>query len=176
MKTLRTERLTLRPLTIDDAAFLLDLLNDPDWLHFIGDRGVRTLEDAQTYLANGPMQLYERHGFGPLVVERTGEGVPMGTCGLIKRDTLEDVDIGYAFLPAFRGKGYALESARAVLASAHDVPGLTRVVAITTEDNDSSGRLLEKLGMRFDRLVRLGEDETLLRFYVVDLPATPPTK
>jgi len=170
MRTLETERLVLRPLTIDDAAFILALLTDPDWLRYIGDRGVRTLTDARDYLRGGPLAMYERHDFGPLAVVDRETSEPMGTCGLIKRETLDDVDIGYAFLPAYRGRGYALEAARAVLASAREVPGLTRIVAITTQDNESSCRLLERLGLQYERLIRISDDAKDLRLYGIDLP------
>jgi RimJ/RimL family protein N-acetyltransferase len=172
MRTLETERLVLRPLTPDDAEFMLELLTDPSWLRFIGDRGVRTVEDARVYIQNGPMGMYERHGFGPLAAVSRETGEAMGTCGLIRRDGLDDVDIGYAFLPRFWGRGYAIEAARAVLASARDVPGLDRVVAITTPDNESSARLLERLGLRFERFVRIADDGEELRLFAIDLTPT----
>ncbi len=148
---LETERLRLRRLDASDAAFILRLVNDPDWLRYIGDRGVRTLGDAERYIASGPEAMYEKHGFGLLAVERKQEAGPIGICGLLKRDTLPDVDIGFAFLPDFRGRGYALEAARATLAWAQDGLGLARVIAITAPDNFRSRALLEKIGLRYER-------------------------
>jgi len=161
-----TERLRLRPIDLEDAEFVLELVNDPSWLQFIGDKGVRTLEDARTYIASGPMAMYERLGFGLYVTERRTDGVPMGMCGLIKRDGLDDVDIGFAFLPRYWGRGYAHEAAAAVMDYGRNVVGLTRIVAITSPDNESSARLLEKLGLRFDRMIRLTEGAKEDRLFV----------
>ena len=163
-----TERLRLRPLTVEDAPFILELLNDPSWLRFIGDKGVRTIEDARTYIASGPMAMYERLGFGLYVTERRTDGVAMGMCGLIKRDGLDDVDIGFAFLPKYWGRGYAHEAAAAVMDYGRNVVGLTRIVAITSPANESSARLLEKLGLRFDRMIRLTDGAKEDRLFVPD--------
>src|SRR5438552_2883098 len=138
MNVLETERLRLRWLSAEDAAFMLELVNDPAWLRFIGDRGVRTLEDARGYILNGPVAMYRRVGFGLYLVELKQSRTPIGICGLIKRAGLEDVDIGFAFLPAFCGQGYAYESASAMIAYAQDTLGLYRVVAITAPDNQRS--------------------------------------
>lgn len=165
MRVLETERLQLRCLTTDDAEFILELLNEPSWLRFIGDRGVRTLEDARAYIVNGPGAMYERHGVGLYLVESKSDATPLGICGLIRRDALEDIDIGFAFVPRHWGKGYALESAAAVLEHGRDSLGLRRIVAITSLDNDSSIRLLEKLGMTFERTLRMpGETEDVKLF------------
>ena len=163
--TLETERLRLRRLGEDDAAFILRLVNDPDWLRYIGDRGVRSLEDARRYVAAGPAAMHDRHGFSLLAVERKSEPGPIGICGLIRRETLPDVDIGFAFLPDFRGEGYAHESASAVLAWARDVLKLPRVIAIASVDNARSRRLLEKIGLSFEKTVRLpGESHDVAVF------------
>ena len=108
MTVLETERLRLRRLTVDDAAFILELVNDPSWLRFIGDRGVRNLDDARSYILKGPVASYEKHGFGLWLVELKAEATPIGICGLLQRDTLPDVDIGFALLPQFCGQGYAV--------------------------------------------------------------------
>jgi RimJ/RimL family protein N-acetyltransferase len=158
MKVLETDRLILRRATVDDSEFILELLNDPSWLRFIGDRGVRTLDDARDYILKSLVAMYERLGFGLYLTELKSEAVPIGICGLIKRDSLEDVDIGFAFLPKFRGKGYAYESASAVLAYGKGSFGLNRIVAITTPDNYDSARLLEKLGFNFERMAKLSDD------------------
>jgi RimJ/RimL family protein N-acetyltransferase len=166
MKVLETDRLVLRRLALDHADFVLELVNDPSWLRFIGDKGVRTLADARGYIQDGPLAMYERHGFGLYRVELKEGAVPLGLCGLIKRDALDDVDIGFAFLPGFRGKGYAAEAASAVIAYGREVIGLERIVAITSPDNDSSIRLLEKLGLRFDRMLQLPGGDTETKLFV----------
>ncbi|QNA90739.1 GNAT family N-acetyltransferase [Massilia sp. Dwa41.01b] len=147
---LSTPRLRLRRMRVDDAPFMLALLNDPSWHRFIGDRGIRTLEGAVDYIVNGPLAMVARLGFGFDVVELAGGGCPIGVCGLAKRDFLDDVDIGYAFLPQYWGSGYAHEAAQAVLAHARQL-GLRRVVATVRPDNAASIRLLEKLGLRYER-------------------------
>lgn len=169
VKVLETERLILRRMAAGDAGFILGLLNEPSWLRFIGDRGVRTLEDARAYISNGPVASYERHGFGLYLVEPKGGGEPAGICGLIKRDSLEDVDLGFAFLPQFWGRGYARESAAAVLDYGRRRLGLRRVVAVTSVDNDASIRLLEKLGFRFEKPVRLSADDDEVKLFALDL-------
>jgi RimJ/RimL family protein N-acetyltransferase len=168
MKVLETDRLVLRRMSVDDAEFELRLLNEPSFLRFIGDRGVRTLEDARAYILKGPVDMYERLGFGLYITELKGEGVPIGICGLVKRDFLEDVDLGFAFLPGFWGQGYASEAAAAVMEHAKGALGLKRLVAITNPDNQSSIRLLEKLGFRFDRMIRATADGPELRLFVWD--------
>lgn len=169
LKVLETDRLVLRRLSVDDGAFILQLLNDPSWLRFIGDRGVRTLEDARNYILTGPMDMYERLGFGLFLTERKSDSAPIGICGLIKRDALEDVDIGFAFLPDFRKKGYAREAAAAVMEHARSAFGLRRLVAITSPDNEASIRLLEKLGLRFEATVSLAGDSHEVSLFAADL-------
>lgn len=160
MPPLETARLTLRAFTQGDAAFIVELLNDPDWLRFIGDRKVRSIADAQTYLSNGPIAHETTHGFALGAVQRTGDGALVGMCGLIRREGLDDVDLGYAFLPAYRGQGYAREAAAAWLACGFERHGLRRIVAITAVDNAASGKVLEAIGMRFERRLRVpGHDD-----------------
>ena len=160
---IRTPRLAMRRFTLDDADFILALVNDPDWIRNIGDRKVRTLDEAREYLEKGPMALYERLGFGLYLVALKETGERIGMCGLVKRAGLDHVDIGFAFLPAWRGQGFAEEAARAVLAHARDL-GLEKVVAIVSPENAPSIRLLEKIGMRPSGAVRLpkGEEDVLL--------------
>ena len=164
---LETARLALRYLTPADSAFILELVTDPDWLRFIGDRGVRTAEDARGYIETGPMKLYERLGFG-LYLVALKDGTPLGMCGLIKRDSLEEVDIGFAFLPAFRGHGYASEAACAVRDYAFEVLGLERIVAITSPDNDSSARLLERLGFAYEKTIPWQSAGEVSRLYALN--------
>ena len=165
---LETERLILRKISIDDAAFVLELLNQPSFIRFIGDRGVRSLEDAREYILNRLIMSYERNGFGLYLVELKPEGTPIGISGLVKRDTLPDADIGFAFLPEYWSKGYAVESAAAVMKYAQEVVGLGRILAITNPDNEASENLLGKIGLRFERLIRLSDDEHEVKLFVTD--------
>lgn len=158
LKVLETDRLILRRLSAEDAGFILRLLNEPSWIRFIGNKGVRSLEDARNYILKGPVDMYARLGFGLYLVELKEAGLPIGICGLIKRDSLKDVDIGFAFLPEFWGQGYAYESAAAVIEYGRNALGLKRIVAITSVDNESSIKLLEKLGLRFEGVVKLSDD------------------
>lgn len=169
MKILETDRLVLRWLKADDAAFVLQLVNDPAWLRFIGDRGVQTLEDAAKYIANGPVAMYQRLGFGLYLVELKERAEPIGICGLIKRDTLEDVDLGFAFLPRFWSQGYAFEAASATLALGARTFGLSRILAVTSPDNDRSARLLAKLGFRFERLLQLTPGAPEVKLYGLNI-------
>jgi [ribosomal protein S5]-alanine N-acetyltransferase len=168
-KILETDRLSLRRLSVEDDAFILELVNDPLWLRFIGDRGVRTLTEARDYILKGPMAMYERVGFGLYLVEHKSDGVSLGICGLIKRDGLEDVDLGFAFLPKFRAQGYAYESAAAVLVYGRNVLGLKRIVAITSPDNDRSARLLEKLSFTFEKMIHLPNDSEAVKLFASDV-------
>jgi len=165
---LTTDRLILRKLAVADAPFILALLNDPSWLRFIGDKGVRTLGDARDYLREGPMAMYEREGFGLYMTELKQSHIPIGMCGLIKRASLEDVDIGFAFLPDYRGQGYAHEAASAVLEYGKTTFGLPRVVAITALDNAGSSRLLAKLGMKPEKTVKLDGHDHEVTLYASD--------
>ena len=165
-KVLETERLILRWLRTDDAAFIFELVNEPSWLKYIGDKGVKTLKDAENYIRKGPVEMYGRLGFGLYLVEIKESNEPIGICGLIKRETLEDVDLGFAFLPRFWGKHYAFESATAAMSYGKNVLGLPRIAAIISQDNRPSERLLEKLGFRFERKVRLSTSDDELKLYL----------
>lgn len=165
MPVLTTPRLEIREIVEGDAPFILELLNEPSFIRNIGDRGVRTLDDAREYIRKGPAASYATHGFGLWLVELQVGHVPIGMCGLLKRDVLDDVDIGFAYLPAFQSKGYGFEAGRGVLDHARDVLHLSTVVAIVNADNDVSARLLEKLGMTFERMVQPFPDEPPLRLY-----------
>jgi RimJ/RimL family protein N-acetyltransferase len=165
MKVLETDRLRLRWLNIDDAAFILELLNDPSFIRFIGDKGVRDLEGARNYILNGPVASYEKFGFGLYATELKEERVPIGICGILQRDTLPHPDIGFAFLPTYWNKGYAFESAAAVMNHARNVLGIREVLAITSPDNEASARLLEKIGLRFVHLTKLSEDAAEVKLF-----------
>ena len=169
MTILETERLSLRKFILDDAEFILTLLNEPAFLRYIGDKKVRSLDDARQYLLNGPVASYERHGFGLLLVELKATQTPIGMCGLLKRAELPDPDIGFALLAAYRGQGFAFEAAEAVLQDAGDRLDLQRILAITTLDNDASIDLLKRLGFRFEKIVSLSPNAEQLRLFTRDL-------
>lgn len=162
---LTTARLALRRLDLDDAPFIVELLTQPSFLANIGDRGVRNVEDAYRYLREGPLAMYEKSGFGLWLVQRATDGAAMGTCGLLRRDILPDVDIGYAYLPEYWGRGYAYEAADAVLKHAARKFALARVVAVVSPGNRGSIRVLEKLGMQFERMFSMSPDEPDVRLY-----------
>lgn len=170
MLILETDRLALRDATLDDAEFIQRLLNEPSFLRFIGDRGVRTLEDAQRYVADRLIGSYIRHGYGLWIVERKESPGPIGICGLVKRAALPDADIGFAFLPEFWSFGYAHESAAGVKQYAFEQLGLPRLLAIVNADNTASMRLLEKLGLEFERTIELSDKEPAVRLYSLDAP------
>ena len=170
---LETPRLVLREFTHGDDAFVLRLLNEPSWLRFIGDRGVRTLEDARRYLDDGPCRSYATNGFGLWCVAPREGGAPLGMCGLIRRDTLPDVDVGFAFLPEAWGRGYAGEAAAAVLDHARDALRLRRILAITDPENAASIRVLERVGMRREGTIRMPGEAIDLLLYAVDLAPAP---
>ena len=169
-----TGRLRLRAFRDADAPMILELLNDPDWLRFIGDRKVRTLDDARGYLRK-LHDTYARHGFGLYLVERRADGEPLGMCGLVKRDTLRDPDLGFAFLPRHRGVGYAEEAARAALAHAAKDLHLARLAAVATPENTRSASLLEKLGFaREGRTSWNGNENDVVEIWGKTLPTAPP--
>ncbi|MBC3872995.1 GNAT family N-acetyltransferase [Undibacterium flavidum] len=168
MKILETPRLILRQMTVDDAAFMLVLLNDPLWLRFIGDRGVRTLEEARNYILLGAMANYARLGYGFYLVELKETGIAIGMCGLAKRDYLEHADIGFAFLPEYGGQGYAIEAAMATLDYAQHQLHLPRVLATTRLDNDRSSALLEKSGMYLEKIMMHPDGNRELKLYAID--------
>jgi RimJ/RimL family protein N-acetyltransferase len=168
MTLLETERLLLRRFTAGDAEFILTLLNEPSFLRYIGDKKVRTLADAEQYLLNGPMASYERNGFGLCMVELKESHTPIGMCGLLKRAELAEPDVGFALLPDFWNQGFAFEAASAVLHDARERLKLNRILAITSLDNDSSIKLLQRLGFLFERVVKLTEGGEQLRLFSSD--------
>jgi ribosomal-protein-alanine N-acetyltransferase len=165
LKVLETDRLVLRDFSPDDAGFMLRLLNEPSFLHFIGDRGVRDLEQARQYIIDRIVSSYEQFGFGLYMVELADSQEEIGTCGLIKREGMKDVEIGFAFLPEFWSRGYAVESAKAVMDYARRDLDLERVVAIANPDNERSFRLLEKIGLRFERMIQLSEKDPEIKLF-----------
>jgi RimJ/RimL family protein N-acetyltransferase len=165
---LTTERLALRRLELDDAPFVIELVNEPGWLQHIGDKGVHSIEDAHRYLRTGPLESYAKNGFGLYLVERKMDGAPIGMCGLVKRDALEYADIGFAFLARVARQGYAHEAATAVVAHAKSL-GLPKLLAITTPTNRPSQNVLRKVGLRFDREITMPAGTEVLHLFVADL-------
>lgn len=168
MTVLETERLSLRKLTIEDAQFILTLLNEPSFIRYIGDKQVRNVEDAEAYILNGPVASYERNGFGLYLVQLRESYTPVGMCGLLKREELPDPDIGFAFLPEFWRKGFAFEAAAALLQDARARLKLQRILAITSLDNEASIKLLERLGFRFERVTQLAADREQVKLFATD--------
>lgn len=167
-KILETERLILRDFDANDAEFIVELLNSPGWLKFIGNKKVKTLDDARKYLENGPLKSYNENGFGLSMVELKFVGVPIGMCGLIKRDTLDDVDIGFAMLSEFARTGYGYEIAAATLEYGRKKLGLERIVAITVEYNEASIALLKKIGLKFEKMIEIPNDDEKLMLFGID--------
>ncbi|MCC6328641.1 MAG: GNAT family N-acetyltransferase [Acidobacteria bacterium] len=163
MDILSTERLHLREVTAADAEFILELLNTPKFKAFIGDRGVRTIADAAKYIEGRFTKSYIENGFGLWLMERAADGGPVGICGFVSRNELPDPDIGFALLPQFERQGYAFEAADAVMRYGRETLKISRVLAITTLDNESSARLLGKIGFEFEREIDMG-GETLKLF------------
>lgn len=165
MQILETERLILRQFTLDDAAFILELLNTPTWLQFIGDRNVHSIEDAEKYLLNGSMKSYAENGFGFYAVIDKESEKAIGMCGLIKRDNLPDIDIGFAFLPHLLSKGFGYEIASATLDYAFNVLKIKRIIAIVNPDNEKSIGLIKKIGMQFEEMIKFGEEAKELMLF-----------
>jgi RimJ/RimL family protein N-acetyltransferase len=154
-RILETERLTLREFTQDDGELMLEILNDPGFIRFVADRNVRTTREAADYLRDKILPSYSERGFGFYVVELKENGTPIGMCGLIKRDALEHVDVGFSIFERFWGKGYATEAARAVMEFGLTTLRLPKIVGITKADNVRSAAVLEKLGLHFERMVEV---------------------
>lgn len=154
---LETERLTLRKLNLDDAAFIFEIVNTKGWISNIGDRNIRSLKDAENYISSGPLKSYHENNFGMWIIEKKLDGTPIGLCGLIKRPGLEDIDIGYALLPKHYKQGYALESAKAVLDYGSNYLKIDKIVAICNTDNLDSIRLLNKIGLKIEKTMLIDD-------------------
>lgn len=170
---IETPRLKLREATSDDAAVILRLLNEPSFLQNIGDKGVRNLADACEYIRKGPIDSYARHGFGLYLVLLKEDGTAVGTCGLLQRETFDYPDIGFAFLPEFWSRGYALESAQAVIKRGKSVLGITRFLAVTAPNNEASISLLTKLGFLFEKTLDSFGDFGKSKLYALDTKLSP---
>ena len=154
-----TPRLELRELTLDDTEFILGLVNEPSFLANIGDKGVRTLDDAQQFILDGPWKRDQKPGYGQLMVELKPDGVPIGVCGLLYRKALDVTDVGCAFLPAYWRQGIASEAASAIMEYGRSTLGVEKIVGLTSKDNLASIGLLEKFGMKFERIVKMSADD-----------------
>ena len=159
-----TPRLRLLPVAESDAALLLAVWNDPTFIHYVSDRGIRTVEQAREAILEGPASLFEIYGYGPYRVLRKSDGESIGICGLFRREFLDDPDLGYAILPGFRGEGYASEAARQVLVIASVAFGLKRVKALISPANAASIHVIEKLGFEFERRCGIDDDEDTLLY------------
>ncbi len=161
-RIITTKRLHLREANLDDDEFIFELLNSKGWIDNIGDRGIRTIKDAQQYITNKLLPDYGKDNIAMFIMERKDDGISIGTCGLIKRPQLEDVDIGFAMLAKFGKKGYAYEAASATLKMAIDEIKIKRIVGITTLENKDSQRLLEKIGLAFEKMIPFEKEELML--------------
>jgi RimJ/RimL family protein N-acetyltransferase len=170
-----TDRLRVRALALDDAEFILSLTNEPAFIANIGDKGVRSLDDARRFLAEGAWTNQPRPGHGQFLVELKIDGRPIGVCGLLYRERLDVTDVGFAFLSAYQGRGYAVEAARAVVDYGHRVLGIESIVGLASESNAASVRVLEKLGMRFQRVVKIFGDDHATGLYARVRGDHPPT-
>lgn len=167
INNIETDRLWIVPMDFEDSQFLISLFNSPKWLKYIGDRNLKTVDDAKAYISNRILPQRERLGFSNFVLHLKENGEKIGICGLFERDGLENIDIGFALLPDYEGHGYALEAAKKIMKTGFEDLGLGTIVAITTKDNFASQRILVKLGMILSGTTRIpGDDEELL-FYKI---------
>lgn len=170
MPIAETQRLVISKFTVKDAPFFLELANSPTWIKYIGDRNLKTVEDAEEYIKSRPLKSYSDFGFGFYKLLLKEENLkPIGTCGLVKREELDDVDIGFAMLPDYEGKGFGFESSNAILELAKNKFKIKRISAITLPNNNKSIKLLEKLGLTFEKKVKPFEDDEELLLFVKTL-------
>lgn len=160
-----TERLFLRPTNIEDSSFIFELMNTPKWIKNIGDRNIQSPLDAENYIKEKMIPQLEKLGYSNYTVIRKDDHVKLGSCGLYNREGIEGVDIGFAFLPQYEGKGYAYESANKLMALAFSEFNIKKVSGITIEENTASRKLLEKLGLKFSKIIRLPDDDVDLLLY-----------
>ncbi|OUR93963.1 GNAT family N-acetyltransferase [Flavobacteriales bacterium 34_180_T64] len=166
MAIAETERLLISKFTLADAPFFLELVNTPNWIKYIGERNINTIAQAEDAIKKGHLKSYKTHGFGFYTLQLKSENnKTIGTCGLIKRETLEYADIGFAMLPNYEGKGFGYESSMAILKLANELFKLKKVLAITSPTNQNSIRLIEKIGLSYEKRVKpFEDDEELLLF------------
>ena len=164
-----TARLTLRRITTDDADLMLAVWNDPAFVRYVGDRGIRTPDQARAAICDGALRLYSDFGFGPYCMELKSDGTRIGICGLFQRDNLDHPDIGFSVLPAYCGAGYASEAAQSVVAYARDDLGISTLTAIVSPENTASIGLIEKLGLSFDRGITMPDEDEEISLYSMRL-------
>lgn len=162
---IETDRLRLREFHLKDTKFIIELLNSPGWLQFIGDRNVKTEQQAINYLENGPIKSYSQNGYGLYLVEKKDDNNAIGMCGILKRENLDNPDIGFAFLPEFSGNGFAYEIANATVMYAKDELNISKIAAITVPDNIRSIKLIEKIGLKFIKTFSFPESNEDLLYY-----------
>lgn len=167
MPVIETERLSLSRLTLDDCGFIVELLNEPAFMRFIGDKGVRTVDDARVYLEEGALAQYDSHGYGLFRVAGKADGRAAGICGLVNREEFDSPDLGFAFLQAYWSRGYAREASEAVLTHARDILGIPRIIAMADADNKQSLKLLEKLGFEYEKMVTMPGETDEVRQYAI---------
>ena len=165
MNILKTKRLKLSRVSEVDAPFIFKLVNTPTWIKYIGDRGVETMDDAKKYIQDGPVRSYREFGFGLFLMKLKNDDIPIGMCGLLKRKSLPDVDIGFAILPEYEKRGFTYEASSAVMDYAKNEVGLDRIIAITTNENQISIHLLKKLGLRFEEKLIVDEFKKEMLLY-----------
>lgn len=163
-----TERLLLEPVKNDDAAFILELYNSPNFLKFIGDRKLRSVKDAENYIKDRFLPHVEKNGFGSFVILTKSDQVKIGNVGIYVREGLDAPDIGFSFLPEYEGKGYGYEASRKLMETAFTEFGLKKISAITSKDNIASQKLIEKLGLQYQSVVRLPDDDEDLLYYEIE--------
>ena len=164
-KTFQTKRLSVRPVSVEDAPFILELMNTPKWIKYIGDRNVRTVEEAEVYIQEKALTQLQKHGYTNNLIIRTDDNLKIGTCGLYHREGTDDPDIGFAFLPDYERMGYAFEAASQLMKVAKEEFGLTELSGYTLEENLSSRKLLEKLGFNFKGIGKLPYNDDELWHY-----------
>ena len=165
MVPIKTERLLIDEAIIQDAPFIYELLNSPTWIEFIGDRGITNIKNAERYIKTSLIDNYKKNGYGLFKVVLKSTHAPIGLCGFLKRDYLDNIDIGYALLPEFEGKGYAYEAAKHLLANARASRKDQKILAITSQENKRSQRLLDRLGMYKEGLVSMGDSNKEVLLY-----------
>ena len=164
-----TNRLIISKISIEDAPFFLKLVNTPHWIKYIGDRNLKTIQDAENYLTNGILKSYKEFGFGFYLLQNKSDSEPIGICGLVKRDPLDEVDFGFALLPEFEAQGFGFEASIAILKIAEDIFKIKKILAITLPINSNSIKLLDKLGFNYEKRVKLYEDDEELLLFAKQL-------
>ena len=165
MSFLQTNRLLLEEITFEDAPFVIELLNNPTWLQYIGDRNVHTIPEAHSYIQRSYIHAYKKYGFGMYKMVLKDTQLPIGMCGLVKRNYLKHHDIGFALLPTYQRKGYTYEAASAVMNYANQTLQIHSIYAFTSRDNIASQNLLKKLGLQFEKYIKIPNDEEILMLF-----------